>query len=312
MADGDDFIWLLEDTTDFISGRIFAAIERYRDRILPPMFAALADFASLHEYSWHTPGHAGGTAFLKSPVGRAFFEFFGESLLRSDLSISVGELGSLLDHSGPIGESEGYAARVFGAHRSYTVTNGTSTSNRVVVMASVTRNQVALCDRNCHKSIEHSMTLSGAIPTYLMPSRNHYGIIGPILPERLTPEAVKRWIGENALVKGEVDPPRSTPSSPTRPMTASATTSRGWKNCSAPASNGCISTTPGMPMPGSTRSIVTALRCTAIRKTMARTSRQSSPRSRRTNCWRPCRRPPSSTCAMVGDRSSTGGSMRPS
>jgi hypothetical protein len=206
MADGDDFIWLLEDTTDFISGRIFAAIERYRDRILPPMFAALADFASLHEYSWHTPGHAGGTAFLKSPVGRAFFEFFGESLLRSDLSISVGELGSLLDHSGPIGESEGYAARVFGAHRSYTVTNGTSTSNRVVVMASVTRNQVALCDRNCHKSIEHSMTLSGAIPTYLMPSRNHYGIIGPILPERLTQEAIKRWIGENALVTGEVDP----------------------------------------------------------------------------------------------------------
>jgi hypothetical protein len=206
MADGDDFIWLLEDTTDFISGRIFAAIERYRDRILPPMFAALADFASLHEYSWHTPGHAGGTAFLKSPVGRAFFEFFGESLLRSDLSISVGELGSLLDHSGPIGESEGYAARVFGAHRNYTVTNGTSTSNRVVVMASVTRNQVALCDRNCHKSIEHSMTLSGAIPTYLMPSRNHYGIIGPILPERLTQEAIKRWIGENALVTGEVDP----------------------------------------------------------------------------------------------------------
>jgi arginine/lysine/ornithine decarboxylase len=205
MADGDDFVWLLEDTTDFITGRIFAAIERYRDRILPPMFAALADFATIHEYSWHTPGHAGGTAFLKSPVGRAFFEFFGESLLRSDLSISVGELGSLLDHSGPIGDSERYAARVFGAHRSYTVTNGTSTSNRVVVMASVTRNQVALCDRNCHKSIEHSMTLSGAIPTYLMPSRNHYGIIGPILPERLTPEAVKRCIGENALVKGEVD-----------------------------------------------------------------------------------------------------------
>jgi len=206
MQEADDFIWLLEDTSDFIAGRVLAAMNRYRERLLPPMFRALVRFASVHEYSWHTPGHAGGTAFLKSPAGRAFFEFFGESLLRSDLSISVGELGSLLDHSGPIGEGERYAARVFGAHRSYTVTNGTSTSNRVVLMASVTRNQVALCDRNCHKSIEHSMTLSGAIPTYLMPSRNHYGIIGPIPPERLTEAAIKRGIRENALVTDEVDP----------------------------------------------------------------------------------------------------------
>jgi len=184
MRKADDFIWMLEDTTAFIGGRIVAAIERYR------------------EYSWHTPGHTGGTAFLKSPVGRAYFEFFGEALFRSDLSISVGELGSLLDHSGPIGDSERYAARVFGAHRTYHVTNGSSMSNRVILMASVTRNQVALCDRNCHKSAEHAMTMSGAIPTYLIPSRNHYGIIGPIMPERLTAAAVRLAIDANPLVRG--------------------------------------------------------------------------------------------------------------
>ena len=158
-----------------------------------------------YEYSWHTPGHAGGTAFLKHPAGRAFFEFFGEELFRSDLSISVGELGSLLDHSGPIGESERYAARVFGADRTYYVTNGSSTSNRVILMASVTRDQIALCDRNCHKSVEHAMTLTGAIPTYLMPSRNYLGLIGPIHPERLDPAAIAKSIADNALVKEGVD-----------------------------------------------------------------------------------------------------------
>lgn len=132
MAKVDDFVWMLEDTMDFVGGRIQAAIERYRSTVLPPMFKALAQFSQVHEYSWHTPGHTGGTGFLKSPPGRAFFEFFGEPLLRSDLSISVGELGSLLDHSGPIGASEKYAARVFGSHRSYHVTNGSSTSNRVI------------------------------------------------------------------------------------------------------------------------------------------------------------------------------------
>ncbi len=205
MQKADDFIWLLEDTPDFISGRIIAATERYLGELLPPMFKALVRFSQVYEYSWHTPGHTGGTAFLKSPAGQAFFRFFGERLLRSDLSISVGELGSLLDHSGPIGESEKYTARVFGAHRSYHVTNGSSTSNRVILMSSVTRGQVALCDRNCHKSVEHAMTMSGAVPTYLMPSRNYYGIIGPIPPQNLKPEAIKKSIKDNPLVKKGAD-----------------------------------------------------------------------------------------------------------
>jgi arginine decarboxylase len=205
MQHADDFIWLPEDTSAFLSGRILAAIERYRQAALPPMFGALVKFSRTYEYSWHTPGHAGGTAFLKSTAGRAFYEFFGENLLRSDLSISVGELGSLLDHSGPIGQGERYAAKVFGAHRTYYVTNGSSTSNRVILMASVTRNQIALCDRNCHKSAEHAMTLSGAIPTYLVPTRNRFGIIGPILPQTLSAEGVKRAIEANPLVKPGID-----------------------------------------------------------------------------------------------------------
>jgi arginine/lysine/ornithine decarboxylase len=202
----DDFIWLLDDTPDFISGRVLAAAERYEQNLLPPMFKALIDFAGVHEYSWHTPGHTGGTAFLKSPIGRAFFSYFGENLLRSDLSISVGELGSLLDHSGPIGKSERYAAEVFGAHRTYYVTNGSSTSNRIILMASVTRGQVTHCDRNCHKSVEHAMTMTGAIPVYLRPSRNRYGIIGPIYPERLAKEAVAASVKENPLVKSDPAP----------------------------------------------------------------------------------------------------------
>jgi len=201
----NDYIWLFEDTPDFVGGRVAAAIDRYRATLLPPMFKALAAFAGTYEYSWHTPGHSGGTAFLKHPAGRAFFEFFGEELFRSDLSISVAELGSLLDHSGPIGEAERNAARIFGADRTYFVTNGSSTSNRVILMASVTRDQIALCDRNCHKSVEHAMTLSGAIPTYLMPSRNYLGLIGPIPSQRLSPAAVRESIAANALVAKDID-----------------------------------------------------------------------------------------------------------
>lgn len=202
----NDFIWLFEDTATFIAGRILAAVRNYRENALPPMFMALLRFSQVHEYSWHTPGHTGGTAFMKAPAGRAFFDFLGENIFRTDLSISVGELGSLLDHSGPIGESEKYTARVFGAHRTYHVTNGSSTSNRVIFMACVAKGQVALCDRNCHKSIEHAITMSGAVPTYLLTTRNQYGLIGPIPPQRMTPEAIKKSIEDNPLVGPGIDP----------------------------------------------------------------------------------------------------------
>jgi arginine/lysine/ornithine decarboxylase len=196
----DEFIWTLEDTAAFVGGRVSAAIRRYLEVMMPPLAAAMMKFTLDFEYSWHTPGHQGGTAFLKSPVGRIFFDFYGENMLRSDLSISVGSLGSLLDHSGPMGEHERFCARVFGAHRSYSVTNGTSMSNRVIFMAAVARDQIALCDRNCHKSIEHSLVMTGGIPQYLVPLRNRYGIIGPIPPDRLSKAAIATGIKNNPLV----------------------------------------------------------------------------------------------------------------
>ena len=205
MEQVDEFIWTLEDTAAFVGGRVVAAIRRYVEAMLPPMAAAMMKYTLDYEYSWHTPGHQGGTAFLKSPVGRIFFDYFGENMMRSDVSISVGSLGSLLDHTGPIGEHERYAARVFGAHRTYCVTNGTSMSNRVIFMAAVARDQVALCDRNCHKSIEHSLVMSGGIPNYLVPLRNRYGIIGPIPPARLKKDAIKAAIKANPLVTKGID-----------------------------------------------------------------------------------------------------------
>ena len=203
----DEFVWLTEDTPAFIAGRVEAAIRRYRENLLPPMFSAMLAQANMREYAFGTPGHLGGTAFLKTPVSKVFFDYFGENLFRSDLSIGMAAVGSLLDHSGPIGESEKYAARVFGAHRSYTVTNGTSSANRIIFMASLTRGDVALCDRNCHKSIEHGLIMSQATPVYLVPHRNRYGIIGPIYPEDLQPKTIRARFDEHPL-KDEVTAPK--------------------------------------------------------------------------------------------------------
>jgi hypothetical protein len=65
----DEFIWILEDTASFISGRVQAAIQHYLEALLPPYAAALARYDREKEYSWAAPGHQGGVGFLKSPEG---------------------------------------------------------------------------------------------------------------------------------------------------------------------------------------------------------------------------------------------------
>ena len=201
----NEYIYVMEDTPEFIAGRIRAAAKRYQDRLLPPFFGELVKFSEDFEYSWHTPGHAGGTAFRKSPAGRIFHSFFGEQLFRSDLSISVGELGSLLDHSGPVGEAERYAAKVFGADMTYFVTNGTSTANKIVYFGRVTSDDIVMVDRNCHKSAEHALTMTHSVAVYLIPTRNRYGIIGPIPPEEMTQKAIKAKIAACPLTKNLPD-----------------------------------------------------------------------------------------------------------
>ncbi|QIY53635.1 arginine decarboxylase [Streptomyces sp. RPA4-5] len=200
------YIWPLEDTAPFIAGRIAGAARGYQGDLLPPFFKALRRFDHAHEYSWHTPAHSGGVAFLKSPVGRAFHDYFGERLLRSDLSISVEELGSLFEHTGPVGAAERNAARVFGADRTYFVLHGDSTCDRMVGHYSVTQDEIALVDRNCHKSVLHGLVLSGARPVYLVPTRNGYGLAGPLAPAEIQAQSVVSRTSRNPLTQGAISP----------------------------------------------------------------------------------------------------------
>ncbi|GAA5077965.1 Orn/Lys/Arg decarboxylase N-terminal domain-containing protein [Lysobacter panacisoli] len=193
------YIFLFEDTKSFIARQVMRAADEYMEELLPPFFKALIRHAAESNYSWHTPGHAGGVAFTKSAVGRAFHQFYGENTLRSDLSISVPELGSLLDHSGPIKEAEAEAAANFGADHTFFVTNGTSTANKIVWHGTVGRGDVVFVDRNCHKSLLHSLIMTGGVPVYFTPSRNAHGIIGPISLDQFSPDAMRKKIDAHPL-----------------------------------------------------------------------------------------------------------------
>jgi len=196
------FIHMFEDTPEFVARHIIREARSYLDGLAPPFFKALVEYAHDGSYSWHCPGHSGGVAFLKSPVGQMFHQFFGENMLRADVCNSVDELGQLLDHTGPVAASEKNAARIFNADHCFFVTNGTSTSNKMVWHHTVAPGDVVVVDRNCHKSILHSIIMTGAVPVFLPPTRNHFGIIGPIPQAEFSIEAIRRKMARNPLLAG--------------------------------------------------------------------------------------------------------------
>ena len=204
------FIHMFEDTPEFVARHILREAKSYLEGLQPPFFKALLDYAEDGSYSWHCPGHSGGVAFLKSPVGQMYHQFYGENMLRADVCNAVEELGQLLDHDGAIGASERNAARIFNADHCFFVTNGTSTSNKIVWHHTVAPGDVVVVDRNCHKSILHAIIMTGSIPVFLKPTRNHFGIIGPIPQSEFEPDAIRAKIAANPLLKG-VNPTKVKP-----------------------------------------------------------------------------------------------------
>ena len=196
------FIHMFEDTPEFVARHIIREAKTYLEGLQPPFFKALLDYAEDGSYSWHGPGHSGGVAFLKSPVGQMFHQFFGENMLRADVCNAVDELGQLLDHTGPVAASERNAARIFNADHCFFVTNGTSTSNKMDWHHTVAPGDVVVVDRNCHKSVLHAIIMTGSIPVFLKPTRNHFGIIGPIPKSEFEPAAIQAKIRANPLLKG--------------------------------------------------------------------------------------------------------------
>ncbi len=197
----DGAFWLHEDTPDFVAGRIERLVTEYADQLLSPFFGALKRYVDDYNWTWCCPGHNGGMFYRKTPLGRIFFDYVGEPFLRGDLCNASPELGSILQHEGPVIDAERRAAEIFGAERTYFVLNGTSTSNKMVTLALLSPGDLVLFDRNCHKSMHHgALMMAGAVPVYLNPTRDANGIIGPVDHRLLDEASIRDQIRANPLV----------------------------------------------------------------------------------------------------------------
>lgn len=172
---------LCGDNTDFYGKQLESVAEKYEKELLPPFFSTLKKYVEMGNSTFACPGHQGGQFFRKHPAGRQFFDFYGETIFRSDMCNADVKLGDLLIHEGAPCDAQKHAAKVFNADKTYFVLNGTSASNKVATNALLARGDLVLFDRNNHKSNHHGALIqAGATPVYLETARNPFGFIGGI------------------------------------------------------------------------------------------------------------------------------------
>ena len=144
-----------------------AILDGVNDRYETPFFNNLKKYAQRPIGTFHALPIARGKSVFRSNWIRDMGHFYGTNLFLAESSATTGGLDSLLEPTGNIKKAQDMTARAFGAKRAFFGTNGTSTSNKIVVQAICRPGDIVIVDRNCHKSHHYGFVLAGAQPYYV-------------------------------------------------------------------------------------------------------------------------------------------------
>jgi arginine decarboxylase len=144
-----------------------AIIRGISDRYHTPFFSALQEYSKKPTGVFHAMPISRGNSVFKSKWIQDFGEFYGRNMFLAETSSTTGGMDSLLQPTGTLKKAQEMAAQAYGSKRTFFVTNGTSTANKIVLQALVEPGDLVLVDRDCHKSHHYGLVLSGAYPVYL-------------------------------------------------------------------------------------------------------------------------------------------------
>jgi arginine decarboxylase len=155
-------------------------------RYQTPFFGALRDYSRQPTGVFHALPVSRGKSVVSSRWIQDMREFYGLNMFLAETSATAGGLDSLLEPVGPIKQAQELAARAFGAHQTFFVTNGTSTANKIVLQSIVAPGDIVLVDRNCHKSHHYGLVQAGAHVAYLDAyPLSEYGMYGAVPLENI-------------------------------------------------------------------------------------------------------------------------------
>ncbi|WP_420316924.1 aminotransferase class I/II-fold pyridoxal phosphate-dependent enzyme [Ekhidna sp.] len=164
-----------------------AIIRGIRERYNTPFFSALKEYSQKPTGIFHAMPISRGNSVFKTKWIKDFGEFYGRNMFLAETSSTTGGMDSLLQPTGPLKKAQEMASKAYGSQRTFFVTNGTSTANKIVLQALVEPGDLVMIDRDCHKSHHYGLVLSGAYPVYLdsYPIEK-YSIYGAVPLEQIT------------------------------------------------------------------------------------------------------------------------------
>ncbi len=147
-----------------IHHHILSGIEQ---RYSTPFFDALRAYAAKPKGAFHALPISQGQSVRSSHWIDDVAQFYGEGIFSAETSSTLGGMDSIMDPKGSISQAQNKAARLFRAKRTFFITNGTTTANKIVMQANLHPDDIVLISSDCHKSIPYSVLLCGAKPIFL-------------------------------------------------------------------------------------------------------------------------------------------------
>jgi arginine/lysine/ornithine decarboxylase len=182
-----DFSILKENESGFKKPEFFYSAELQEkllenlNEIETPILDALQNFIENPAVPLHIPGHARGEGIFPK-----FREIVGQSTVELDTTDEFSGLGKLHPAEGPVARAQELMAELFGAKSSFFLINGSSVGNLVLALTVAKENKKIIIGRNCHRSVISGITLTGAVPIWVVPKwLDEWGIWGDIKPEQI-------------------------------------------------------------------------------------------------------------------------------
>jgi arginine decarboxylase len=147
-----------------------AILRGIRERYKTPFFTALKEYSQKPVGVFHAMPISRGNSVFKSRWIRDFGQFYGRNLCLAETSSTTGGLDSLLQPTGSLKQAQRMASKAYGSKKTFFVTNGTSTSNKIVQQALVEPGDLVLIDRDCHNRIITAWFLPGHYRSTLIPT----------------------------------------------------------------------------------------------------------------------------------------------
>ncbi|MDX8382080.1 MAG: ornithine decarboxylase [Ghiorsea sp.] len=139
----------------------YSVLNAIRDRYNTPFYHALLAYAKKPKHVFHALPISQGSSLKNSVWVNDFYQFFGNNIFDAETSGTQGGLDSLLNPKGPIKNAQNKAQKAFGSDKTFFVTNGTSTSNKIVMQANLRPGDIVFVSSDCHKSVPYGTILSG-------------------------------------------------------------------------------------------------------------------------------------------------------